>query len=269
MPYRDRETARARDRERHRRLAAERIAQGTCPRCGIRRPVPERSMCEECLERKRVAGRARYAEARAAGLPYGGRRVETRRLDSRMRGRRRHRARLDARVCTMCGREPRGEGGTTCEPCRDKRRAQDRERYAARRAAGCCGRCGDPAPARASRCRRCSAQEAARTPRERKNAVDRKRYARRRARRICTKCTRPSQGAFLCSDCARRASLRSADPRGLPPWTARFSVISVATGIEHASFETEAEALAAIAFERLSPGEVDIVVDAPAIAAAW
>ena len=171
-----------------------------------------------------------------------------------------------AGLCTRCGLRPPVEGGTACEPCRDQRRAGERARWAARRAAGLCGTCGEPVPGGASRCARCAALQADRPSR---NANSRKRYARRRARRLCTDCGQPSQGATRCPPCAHRSHVRSAGYRGLPPFSPSYRVIETATGADHGTFESQAEVAACLAFARLSPDEVEIVPDIPAMAASW
>ena len=105
-----RDKRRALQRERHRQRAAERAALGLCTRCGTRAPAPGRRQCEPCRAKAREAERARYAAGKRAGKLYGGRRVATRRRDSRERGRERHRARRATGLCTMCGRDRPVEG---------------------------------------------------------------------------------------------------------------------------------------------------------------
>ena len=150
--------------------------------------------------------------------------------------------------------------GAACEPCRDARRAGERRQWAARRAGGLWGRCGeatfDGAALEAGRHRR-------------KNAASRKRYARRRARGECTDCGAPSQGAARCEPCARRSYEHSDRFRGLPPFPPSYTVIETATGEDHGTFESLAEVAACLAFARLSPDEVEIVSDVPAVAASW
>ena len=114
MSYADPDRGRALDRERHRRRAADRIARGLCPRCGARPMAPDRRLCAECAEKKRVAERARYDAGKAAGKLYGGRCVETRRRDARVRGKDRHHVRREAGICTACGRKPAAEGAAVC-----------------------------------------------------------------------------------------------------------------------------------------------------------
>ena len=146
MPYKDPEKERACGRRRYERITAERIARGMCPRCGKARPAPDRTLCRHCGEKRRKAERARCAKAKAAGIPYCGRDAERCRAFARDRGRRRDRARRDARTCTRCGTHPPVEGGAVCVPCHVARRDREREQYATRRTAGLCGRCGTPAP---------------------------------------------------------------------------------------------------------------------------
>ena len=116
MAYHDPETGRARDRERFARRTAERRAAGLCPRCGQAPAAPERTVCEDCGEKRREADRARYAAGKAAGKLYGGRDPDAKRQHDRR----------DAGLCTRCGRLPPVEGGTTCELCRMARRPSAR-----------------------------------------------------------------------------------------------------------------------------------------------
>ena len=168
MPYKDPEKERACGRRRYERITAERIASGMCPRCGKARPTPDRTLCRHCGEKRCKAERARCARAKAAGNLYGGRDAERCRAFARDRGRRRDRARQDARTCTRCGTHPPVEGGTVCEPCRVARRDREREQYATRRAAGLCGRCGTPASSDAARCDRCARSAAKRSRKRRR-----------------------------------------------------------------------------------------------------
>ena len=137
MPYKDPEKERACGRRRYERITADRITRGMCPRCGKARPAPDRTLCRHCGEKRRKAERARCAKAKAAGKQYGGRDPERCRTFARDRGRRRDRARRDARTCTRCGTHPPVEGGTVCEPCHVARRDREREQYAARRPPVC------------------------------------------------------------------------------------------------------------------------------------
>ena len=78
-PRRDRERARAYERERSRREVEERRAAGLCLHCGKAPSVEGRTACEPCAEARRARERAKYAKAKAEGKLYGGRKVETRR----------------------------------------------------------------------------------------------------------------------------------------------------------------------------------------------
>ena len=253
------------ERARERRRAAERIAQGLCANCGKEPPAPDRTLCRCCAGKRREAERARYAKAKAAGKLYGGRDPKERRRNARGTARRLYEARREAGLCTRCGLRPPVEGGTACEPCREARRAGERRQWAARRMDGLCGTCGEATFDGASRCGRCAAIEAGRSPR--KNAASRKRYARRRARGLCTDCGQPSQGAARCEPCARQSHERSDHFRGIPLWPARYTVIEIATGEDHGTFESLAEVAACLAFARLSFDQVEVFGDVSPIAA--
>ena len=143
----------------------------------------------------------------------------------------------DARMCTRCGTHPPIEGGTVCEPCHAARRDREREQYAARRAAGLCGRCGTPAPSDAAYCDRCAGSAAKRSRKKAKNSRSRQRYVQRRVRRLCIDCGASSQGASRCPPCARRSWARSGEHRGLPVLPPRVTVIEIATGVNHGTWE--------------------------------
>ena len=261
MPYKDPAKERACARRRYERITAERTARGMCPRCGVAKPVPDRTLCRPCGEKRRKAERARHAKAKAAGILYGGRDAERCRRSARDRSKQRDRARRDAGLCTRCGTNLPLEGGTVCEPCRELKRESEREHYARRRAAGKCGKCGAPAPDGSARCE-CCARSAAKHSRKRaKNARSRQLYAQRRARRLCSDCGAPSQGAARCPPCARRSWARSGEYRGLPILPPQFTVIEIATGADHGTWENLAEVVACLAFARLSPVEVEILTD--------
>ncbi len=128
----------------------------------------------------------------------------------------------------------------------------DRERYGARRAAGLRVSCGRPAFDGQSRCGVCAAVEAERRDKDGKNERARERYARRRARSECTDCGRPAFGACRCPACTARSHERSAHFRGILAWNPQFIVVELATGAEHGSYESEAEAAASLVFAKLS-----------------
>ena len=247
------------ERARERRRTAERVAQGLCPNCGKAPAEPERRLCAPCAGKRRAAERARYAKAKAAGKLYGGRDPEERRRNARGRTKRRYDARREACLCTRCGLHPPVEDHTACAPCRDARRAGERRQWAPRRADGLCGRCGEATFDGASRCGRCAALEAGRH--RRKNAASRKRYAKRRARGECTDCGAPSQGAARCEPCARRSYERSGHFRGIPTWPTRYTVIELATGEDHGTYDSEAEVAACLAFAKLSFAQVEVLGD--------
>ncbi|MCY3827713.1 MAG: hypothetical protein OXF89_01110 [Rhodospirillaceae bacterium] len=223
MAYADPEVGRAADRERFRKRTAARVAQGMCPRCGERPPVPERSLCGPCNEKRNAASRARDARLRAEGKPR--RNPGTARQYERERSRREAAERKAAGLCTRCGTEPAAPGRSSCEPCLEKRRAADRARYAAGKAAGLpygganadakrragrakskrrqkarleaglCIRCGQHPPVEdGTTCAPC---------REKRQAAEKRQYAERRAAGLCTRCGAPvHDGLSRCAPCA-------------------------------------------------------------------
>ena len=259
MPHRDPEARRAYERERHRKRTSERLAQGLCPKCGKIPPAPGRSLCEPCLERDRETRRARYAEARAGGAPYGGRDPESRRRMARERARKRRCERVKAGLCPRCGREP-VEAGAVCEPCREARRAAEKKRYAERRAKGLCGKCGGEVCTGTSACASCAARDVKRRPR--KNAVSRARYDDRRALGLCVDCGVHADAGVRCTPCARRSYLSSGEHKGMPLFPPRFTVVELATGIEHGPLDSWEEVAMCLAFSKLSRDEIEVVEDA-------
>ena len=234
------EKRRAADLERYHRRTAGRIAQGLCPKCGKRPPAPERSQCEPCLEKDAAAGRARDARLRAAGISR--RDPEKTRAYERNRARRQIEARRAEGLCIACGKSPALPGRASCEPCLEKRRAWDRAKYAAGKAAGKPYGGADPeAKRRASRarhkrlskawreaglCVRCGKSPAAdggeicAPCQEKRRAKDRRKYAERRAAGLCTSCGAPAlEGQAYCGPCAflrtdgRSSELRNAAAR--------------------------------------------------------
>ena len=258
MPHKDPERRRAFERERHRRRVAERKEMGLCPKCGKKPPAPGRSLCEVCLDRSRVAERARYLRARAGGTAYGGRDPESRRRMARERTRKRRRERLEAGLCSRCGHEP-VEDGAVCGSCREERRAAEKKLYEKRRSRGLCGRCGGAVTGKASTCASCAKRDSKRRPR--KNAASRARYHTRRARGACVDCTAPSHGAARCEACARRSYFSSGEHRGMPVHPPRYTVVELATGIEHGPLDSWEEVAMCLAFAKLSRDEVEVVED--------
>ena len=305
MAYADPEVGKARDRERFRKRTAARTAAGLCPRCGKTEPLPERTLCTrcaekrnrasrardarlraagicvpcgrapaapertafgDCLEKRRAADRARYAAGKAAGKPYGGADPVVKRRAGRARSKRRQKERIEAGLCIRCGKRPPVEGGTTCAPCREKRQAAEHRHYVERRAAGLCTRCGGPVHNGLSRCAPCAAiEDATRCP-ERKNARSRKLYAERRAAGLCTACGAPSQGAARCAPCAKRSYEGSAYFRGMPLYPPSFAVFLRGADEPLAVLDDEMEVAAWLAFEKLGRDQIEIVADAPEIA---
>ena len=254
------------ERVRDRRRTAARIARGVCTKCGAQPPEPGSRLCAGCGEKRRATDRARYAEGKNRGELYGGSDPELKRKAGRMASARRRRARVDGGQCARCGRRPPVEGGATCRPCRETRQAAERELYATRRAVRLCTRCGGPTTDGGSLCAPCAVLEAERGRPERKNARSRQRYWERRAASRCTDCNAPSFGASRCPGCAERSYERSDFFRGIPVWDPSFTVIELATGESHGPFDSEAEAVAELAFAGLSFEEVEIVNEAPVTA---
>ena len=250
--------ARQAEHQRARTRAEERLAQGVCAKCGRHPPEPDRRLCASCGERRRRSERERYAKARAAGRPYGGKDPQTRRRQARRRGRTLQRARREAGLCLRCGACPPVESGSSCEPCLDTRRMSDRQTYAARRAAGLCGRCGTPTFEGAPLCGPCTVFEDRYRPK--KNDANRARYAQRRARWVCTHCGQnPSFGASRCEACAKAAYERSEHVRGLPVWDLGCTVIERATGEHLGTWDRWEDAVLDLSFEGLSLDDVELV----------
>ena len=271
MPRRDREHARAYERQRSRKERAVRQAEGICTRCGKAPAAEGRASCEPCLEKRRASDRARYAAGKAQGLKYGGADPAVKRRAARAKSKRLQKARSEAGLCIRCGKQPPAEGGTTCVPCREKRQAAERRQYAERKAAGCCTRCGGPVHDGLSRCARCAViEEASKCP-ERKNARSRELYAERRARGLCTTCGAPSQGASRCAPCAEKSYHGSAHFRGIPVWDPQYTVIEIETGVELGTFDSEADVALCLAFEKLDRDRVEVLCDASPLSSltAW
>ncbi len=254
---RDAETRKA-EYQRARQRAEARLARGVCAKCGRDPHEPGRRLCATCGERQRRRDRERYAKARAANRPYGGRNPETKRAHARRRTRNRQRARRAAGLCIRCGIGSPVEGGSSCEACLAKRRAGDRETYAARRAAGLCTRCGAPSFDGAPVCGPCTVLED--RYRDARNEAARIRYAERRARERCTHCgTNPTFGASRCETCAQQAYARSEHVRGLPVYSPSFTVIELDTGEPLGVWERWEDVVLCLSFARLSFDDVEIL----------
>ena len=227
-PAGTRRGARACERDRSRRRAAECIARGLCAKCGKEPPVPDRTLCRRCTGKRCAAERARYAKAKAAGRLYGGRDPKERRRNARGTTRRRYDARRAAGLCTRCGLRPPVEGGTACEPCRDARRAGERARWAARRAAGLCGTCGGDHVRRrlALRALRRAPGGSAVEERHQPQAL---RQGGGRAGSAPTAASRPRARPGV-RRARTRSHVRSAGYRGLPPFPPSYRVIETGDG---------------------------------------
>ena len=168
------------------------------------------------------------------------------------------RPRTLAGLCVRCGRNAAVEGGSSCEPCLEKRRVLDREQYRSRRDAGCCGRCGVPTFQGAPVCGPCAVIEARRQPK--KNATARRRYAERRSRWICTACGRkPSFGASRCENCSKLEYERSEHVRGIPDWEPGCTVVDRFTGEELSAWDRWEDAVASLSFAGLSLDDVELL----------
>ena len=229
MAYRDPAEGRRKDRQRVANRTAARIEAGLCPRCGKTEPMPSRSVCASCNDKRNAASRARDARLRAEGRPRRNR--DKAKLYERERSRRAHAERKVAGICTKCGRTPARPDRTTCEPCAERHRAHDRARHArakaqgipyggrdpearrrdgrersrrrseTRRAAGLCIRCGNVPPEKGrSMCEPC---------RDDRRAAKRARHHERRAAGLCVKCAAPAPGGkAYCGPCAKTRSRR-------------------------------------------------------------
>lgn len=63
-----------------------------------------------------------------------------------------------------------------------------------------------------------------------------------------------------CGPCRDRQ--RSYEYRGMPDLPARYTVIEIATGTDHGTWETPMEVAGALAFAKLTLDEVEITTDA-------
>ena len=252
-------------RSRQQRLRAGRIARGRCPRCGKAPPEPGLKLCRSCGEKRRAAERTRREKARAEGKQYGGRDPAAARCAARAGDRRRRKAREEAGLCASCGRRRPADGRSVCEPCGDAARAAVRARYAARRAARVCVRCKQPAVGGSSRCGRCSALEAERASPVRRSAARKKRYIRRRARHLCVDCSVDTAGSARCPRCAYRSNARAPMRHDLAV-SPFYTVIEIANGADHGTYESESEVAACLVFAGLRPDQVEVRANVPLLA---
>ena len=61
--------------------------------------------------------------------------------------------------------------------------------------------------------------------------------------------------------------MRSPEHRGAPMSEPRFTIVEIASGLELDTFETEAEAMASLAFAGLNPDQVELIADVSIMAA--
>ena len=125
------ESKRRSARSRSRRLRLQRLAEGRCTRCGANSPIEGRTVCETCIETRRMREREQYAARRSAGR------------------------------CGKCG-VATFEGVSRCAPCavldakrQDRKNAASRTRYTRRRMRGLCTDCSAPSGG-AARCPPCA-----------------------------------------------------------------------------------------------------------------
>ena len=262
MPSGDsaKERVNAGQRQRH----AARVASGCCSRCGKGPPEPGLKLCRSCGEKRRTADKARRARPQEGKL-YGGRDpLKCRRSDRAGDGAAAGRRRVSG-TCRMRPQPTEDAGRSVCEPTRGDARARPRRNYSAR-AAGVCVRCAEPAIGGTSRCARHATLEAERVSPERRNATSRKRYVRRRAKRICVDCGIGTAGSARCPACASRSNTRAPAWHAAQPGPPFYTVIELETGIDHGTYDTEAEAAACLVFAGLRIDQVEILSNVPLLA---
>ena len=94
-----------------------------------------------------------------------------------------------------------------------------------------------------------------------KNTRSRQRYVQRRVRRLCIDCAAPSQGASRCPPCARRSWARSGEHSGLPVLPPRVTVIEIASGVNHGTWDRWEDVVVCLAFAKLSRDQVELIPD--------
>ena len=151
----------------------------------------------------------------------------------------------------------RPTGAAECRACCDAARA----RYDARRAAGVCVKCRTPTYGGTAYCAPCAVAKAERRDREAEYAARRARYAERRARGRCVECDAPSPGVARCEPCSRKHRESSGAFRGIPLWDPSWTVIEIATGACHGTYDSEMDVAACLAFAKLSREEVEVIPD--------
>ena len=79
---------------------------------------------------------------------------------------------------------------------------------------------------------------------------------------FCTDCGEPTQGTARCEPCAYRSYARSGEHRGMPLYPPRYTVVELATGEDHGTWDSWEEVAMCLAFAKLSREEVEVVTDA-------
>ena len=253
--------------ERQRRRHAERLARGTCTRCGKCAPESGLKLCRPCREKRRAAEKARRDWARAEGRIYAGRDPQATRRAARAADKRRRRARRDAGVCTSCGRGRPADGRSICEPCRGEQRATERERYAAP------PNCRAMRAVWATNIRRLVPLRPVRRARSRAHVAP---NAGRRPTGSATQGAGRRGRAWIARFLLPALHVVPAvpgDPTRAPPEPSRlhvpfpeYTVVRLDTGEVIDSFETEAEAAACLVFAGLRPDQVEIRANVPLMA---
>ena len=178
-----------------------------------------------------------------------------------------------------CHPQPPAEAGCDCcsagdataaAPARRSRSWHARQRLAAR---GLCLNCGRVAEAHARGvCVHCAKRPpdpgstACTGCREARLATHRRRYhtvtRERQSAGLCPRCGKREPEPFMreCGPCRDRQ--RGYAYRGMPDLPTQYTVIGIADGTDHGTWETPMEVAAALAYAKLSLDDVEIVTDA-------
>lgn len=186
-------------------------------RCGKRQKAPDRSRCDQCLEKARQYTRKKhkrdYQQRIAAGLcvrcgnqsPVTGKRSCQGCLDREVKYTAKRRERkLQQGLCTQCGKAPLVEGSQLCKTCREATSKKARGYYDKLDRLKSCLRCRKPldVPGFAS-CSKCRQQQ--------KEYVLKK-YRERAKAGLCTDCGIPreqnSPSGHLCVSCWQKSASR-------------------------------------------------------------
>ena len=214
-----------------------RVAAGLCTKCGKAEPEPERRFCAECGDKERARNQAVRLRRKAQGL------------------------------CTECAIPVHGR--RICDACAEKHRAATppgyyRKRYWQQVAAGLCTSCGrTPAAPNLRSCTTCH---------RKKLEWERQERQRRIAEGLCGECGTSSPKQRTCDRCRARARRyaarrRLAQSRGMPVWEPGFTVYVLATGECLGTYDSREDVALCLAFAKLDRDAVEIVTDAPALAA--